>query len=498
MYLSDCLFCEGLDFDAARKSDSPDTKRPGHAALRQRYDVTFSRRRDGKITFRNIKSTLYPYPSDPVWLEQQTELFDTGTSETYLSSVVKKLKIDRDDVIAWTIHRTAPHNLTFQISVLVKKKFSDPTPREAEFLAYVDTVYAETERRKKKIRKAYLDISDPRDFEDYVRKEHYSISRLFGVALVKGHVGMDSLYRPPRQYDTSDRLLVTVHHLDHLLVHLITEFRQYLSDDVRVPLTILHRESKRMLQASTRITTAVSALFDEKKCEVLLEPMYRIRHATASTRITFQQLQYAKLFTETLDRLISPASLDVEALLRTLIGLNLNSRGFLNTCVDWLQERIGETSDSIEAIHLVLGWKKNIRQILSMQTPYRPDLPSTKDYLLEWLDAELEHREKVSPLEILPAPSMNQHASPKLKLGVSVGKLALLFSLLGDARVLVAESKTHLFRFIAANFRTQNGANISLRSVSTRCYQPENSAIEGVSAVLDDMREQLKNRQQPR
>lgn len=493
MQIPHCFFCEEPDTDMNRNGYSRNNTPDANVSIRQLYQVTYTLKH-GSPVFKNITHSLYPYPNHDISLQRQTELFDNNANTSQLGLVLAHINVTPTEVIAWALNQAAKPRQSFTMVVLVRKSLPNPTPLQKKYLELVQLVQTETERMKAQIREEFLLASNEKESKALIHNKYHTIWNLYRNLLFKSKVTMDSLFRPPLHYDTTEKLLLSLHYIDHLLVFIATEYRPYMPQNARVPLTILMEARKQNGPASNRILETLSKLFQDSHYNIFSEPVERLHDETHRPKISFSELRYCQTFITSLDKAIKSSAPNAEILYRIMIELNLNTRAFMNHYIGILQKRIAKVDTSEAVIRLLLEFQKDLRQVLSLEASYDPDLPSVKSYLLEWLDAELHYWERVSPSETFPHRYTAKNESSKISVGVSVGKLALLFSLLMEVKVLVAESKTQLFRFIADNFRTEHADNISYKSVSTKCYEPDNTSIDGVSELLEVMREQLKKR----
>ena len=493
MQIPHFFFCEEPDPSMNRNAYSGDNIADGNVSIRQIYQVTYTMKH-GRALFKNVNHSLYPYPNHDITLERQTDLFGNDSETSQLGLVLAHINIQSTDVIAWTLHQAKKPRQASTMVILVRKSLQDPTPLQKEYLELVEMVQTETERMKAKIREAFLLASNEKESKAVIHNKYHTIWNLYRNLLVKSKVTMDSLFKPPLRYDTNEKLLLSLHYIDHLLVFIATEYHPYMPQNAMVPLTILMDERKKTASASNRVLTTLSELFPETQYNIFSEPIARLHNAVARPKISYSELRYCQAFITSLDSAIKSGTQETELVYRTMIELNLNTRAFMNHYIEYLQKRIAEVDTSETVIRLILEFQKDLRQVLCREVSYDPDLPSVKDYLLEWLNAELNFWERVSPSEVFAHRYITKRENSKIAVGVSVAKLTLLFSLLMEVKVLLTESKTQLFRFIAENFRTEHTDNISYKSVSTKCYEPDNTSIEGVSELLEVMREQLKKR----
>lgn len=462
------------------------------AEVDQTYEVIFAVKR-GQPIINSIKHYVTIYPDHTISFQQQGHLCNKESDEAVLKVILKNLDLNETDVIAWSIFPSG--GKAFRMEVLVRKSLQNASTAQKAYVALGEKVRRETQQLKNTIREEFLTTANEKESRSYIQKKYLTLANIYKSLLRRSNVtSLEGLFRPPVDYGMSDQILLSLHYMDQCLQFLAAEYEQYMSDTAIVPMIALLREQKKAAPICDSIIASLSKLMNAELYAVVSEPIDRLMHAQTDSFFSYAELRYCLRFIEQLHAAIHADHTIAEAWPGILIELNFNTRSFMQYYIGFLQKQIAAQENTEDVIQFLLEFQKGIRQTLCLDSAFDPLLPSAKDHLLSWVEAELYYWEKMAGGEVCKSTTRDQAENAKLTVGVSVSKLALLFSLLEEAKVIVSESKLQLFRFIADNFRTSSRENISYKSISTKCYDPENSAIEAVSELLEVMKQQLMKR----
>ncbi|TAJ11148.1 hypothetical protein DMA11_18045 [Marinilabiliaceae bacterium JC017] len=162
------------------------------------------------------------------------------------------------------------------------------------------------------------------------------------------------------------------------------------------------------------------------------------------------------------------------------IGYNLNSE----TCIRYFLQFIGKSyrsktssSDQLQILHF---YAKCVKQVfITSPAGYNPKYESLHIILSRWLKQEIKYTRKSSQdnHSLSGITAALQEFPGKQKTSMSVSQLACFVKNLIDTGLIVTNNKEETLRFFSNHFSTQNTENISIFSLRSKFFKPDNSSI---------------------
>ena len=498
-------FLENLVLEAAnpgsvlanRRDEWPEIPRP-HTQLTRLYTIPFE--------FRKRKFSLLPSNSPPSLsslhpdfsptFSRQANLFDDDPHKPVFKEALRQYGIREETIINWCVTKEAGST----IFILTHDDWALLSDAERDFYRFASALMSEVQQVRKWVKQKFFALASEKESRVYIQKKQSALQSLYEETL--RHINADTfdeLFVMPMNFDEGDRLRFALRCVGELLIFIKDEFGTYHDDSLTVPCHTLDATRKRVDAKSDLISRKLATHFEIGLNVIIIEPIRALTYAAPSERLTWRRLNFCSQYIEGLYSAIVAHKFSAETAPALLAELNLNSYANLEFQIKILKSGIARMPLHEEQICWLYALQKEVKQRLAISRgSWDSNAPSVNAHVLSWIEAEIEYLEKKLHVQPTAAPASSSPASKepgKLKAGVSVGKLALMFSLLNDVDFIQTENKSDLFRFIADHFRTENAENISWRSISTKAYESETASIDGVHDLLMRMQNRLRERE---
>jgi len=175
---------------------------------------------------------------------------------------------------------------------------------------------------------------------------------------------------------------------------------------------------------------------------------------------------------------------DFRVCLRVLKNLlNFNEFGFIDFESERLHGLIEAAQSKAEKISTLRYEQKTIAQYPEkLNTVYDASMPSLKEQVNSWIEAEIKFLENGLTTEKEQTVSID--TGEKINTSLSVAKLALIIRLLVVDKIIINRTIAPMLRVIAKMVTTLQKDEISFGSLETKYHAPDKATITAVRDML--------------
>lgn len=269
---------------------------------------------------------------------------------------------------------------------------------------------------------------------------------------------------------------------EELLQFIAENYPGYFNTAIKIPDAQKWKSEPEIKSNLKQIRAALRKTdLNEKLLEITCEPIEALLSSTIE--ITYRELAYLKALINELQHFINRknSSNIYEEFSHLLLYLNYNRLRFFNYFIEALKD----AGDHFDTLHDQIDFY-SLQIKLINQLPvkpgliYKPELPSLKEQIGNWICEELYYLEKKQRL-IFPASlhlDKDLENTGKIHTNLSVSQLALGVKLLVDAKVITNKNSTELMSMVARSFKTDRQEVISEDSLRNKSYNFETATVE--------------------
>lgn len=270
-------------------------------------------------------------------------------------------------------------------------------------------------------------------------------------------------------------------HLQASLDFIEDFFGNYFDKDEKVPvpyLEITRAEISRRLQQLTFVFN--SSCVEPALTKTILQSFKQFTGSKIDKPTSYADLTYHKLL---LEELISQEPLSTQSVRKTLYQLNFNEFAF----VDFESERLHTLTEALqlrtEKMAALRFEQKTIAQYPEkLNTVYDDSMPSLKEQVNGWIEAEIKFLENGHGAEKEPTAQIDP--GEKINTSLSVAKLALIIRLLVVDKIIINRTVAPMLRVISKMVTTLQKDEISFGSLETKYHAPDKATITAVRDML--------------
>lgn len=383
--------------------------------------------------------------------------------------------------------------------------------REDAAVEFKLTVDLEVERIKTQLSTTSVELGQDADMQQYMRRHQLQLMRLSGRLLA--YAAPDEIVYAQDANDPGLPRYVYLA-LQDLLLFIERQFPAYYDDNAWIPADyrrMVVRELGKDLQV---LKTSLSTRgCDAQLLYVVMNPfeVFMQNSTQTRTRVTSGKLSYLKRLKHELHKFCMKCgnNTDINTQLQDrLLTVNLNSQLFYDYCTGQIKKSLDVTHTRADKLTLLSGRLKQVRQAYQKAgTAYKPEAPSAKQQVAEWLEQEIRFWEFHENLEkSLPAPGLlkphdtqtNRHPLPsaadRALVEMSMSQLAVWFRLKRDNHVFGADrSIQSMLQFVVEHYRTKETPAPSFKSIYNRYYDVEESTKQAILSLLHRFMQSLKS-----
>jgi hypothetical protein len=176
-----------------------------------------------------------------------------------------------------------------------------------------------------------------------------------------------------------------------------------------------------------------------------------------------------------------------------LITYNFNPLNFHNYLINQIKNELQDEEDPFIQEQLLLNHNKRFSSIPLRKGPYyRPDFPSTKELVLEWLKSEIKLCRKKQILSNPDQTKLIPRKDHKIEMNLSVAQIAYFFKLLSTAGIITNKVQMEVLHVISDNFSSKRSETISFDSLHNKYYNVTDSTEESINALIQQLAKRFK------
>lgn len=307
------------------------------------------------------------------------------------------------------------------------------------------------------------------------------------------------------RFDLKQVINVLISCFDELLSFIETRFSDYLSLDLRVPVTYLLVSKKKLKEKIDKLKNGLISINGQKATGILFDNLYSFVNSKKNKKVTFRQMLYRKQLIKELELLedLDRDDLANSPLDAILIYMNFNSNAFINYFTQRVADKINGYGSAAGKMENLLFHFKEFNQIHCKDgvilNPHDQDL---KTVLSEWFRHEMMYLEKQLHFSVVPLRSMDkkQHqitimdkTNEKVLCKLSTDQTALILRASDELKILIAKSMNHVFKTIVPFLSTPNKADLSYDSMRSKSYVAEDRDKELAINALECIIKKIKS-----
>lgn len=270
-------------------------------------------------------------------------------------------------------------------------------------------------------------------------------------------------------------------HLQASLEFIEDFFGNYFDHNEKVPapyLEITREEIGKRLQKLTFVFN--SSCVDKIMAKGIVQSIQQFICCKVGKPISYADISYHKLL---LDELTSQEHMTTQTIRKTLYQLNFNEFAF----IDFEFERLHTLTEGGETkaakISILRFEQKTISQYPEkLNTVYDTSMPSLRNQVNSWIEAEVKFLENALPAEKEQPASID--VTEKINTSLSVAKLAVIIRLLVVDKIIINRTVAPMLRVIARMVTTLQKDEISFGSLETKYHAPDKATITAVRDML--------------
>jgi hypothetical protein len=307
------------------------------------------------------------------------------------------------------------------------------------------------------------------------------------------------------RFDLKQVIHTLISCFDELLSFIETRFSNYLSLDMRVPVTYLMVSKSKLKQKIDKLkSNVIFTVNDKKAIGILFDNLYSFVNSKRNKKITFRQVLYRKQLIKELELLtvLDKRGLSGSKLDEILIYMNFNSRSFINYFTQCMADKINCCESPAGKMENVLLYFKEFNQIQGKDgVILKPRHQDLKKVLSDWFEHEIIYLEKklCFPIATVRSIDKNQYktaeivvARDKVLCKLSTDQAALILRASNELNILIAKSMNHVFKTIVPFLSTPNKVDLSYDAMRSKSYVAEDRDKKIVIETLERMIKQIK------
>ena len=360
------------------------------------------------------------------------------------------------------------------------------------------TILEETHKIQIQLKNEVFSLRKKRQIRLLVRKYHSTLIFLLDNVIENR---INESFKTPNLANTIDTI---INSLDELLSFVETRFSNYLSLDVRVPITYLIVSRKELeLKLDKLKRKKISNEIHRNVMDIVLTVLYELVKSDKGYKITYRQILYQKELLKSMDSFDDSdegfavfGSLD-----ELLIGLNFNCIGYINYLISRIVGSLNLQLSTTERMGKILLYFKQFNQLYSNEKiMFEPSQPNIKNVLHNWFKHEIAYLEKdivfsresktvavAKHVDVIATEVEN-----KIECILSTDQMGLILRATDESRILKARSMSQVFKTIVPHLSTPFKKDLSYQSVRSKSYNAEERDKEIAIQTLEKIIKKIK------
>ncbi|WP_347052270.1 hypothetical protein [Flavobacterium olei] len=350
----------------------------------------------------------------------------------------------------------------------------------------------EIARIQVRIKNEIFALKRKRQIRLLVRKYHTTLIFLMDNMV---EICKNGTFKVPRLSRTADNI---IRYLDELLSFLENRYAAYLSLDEKVPLSYLlvsRKELQLKLKKLQNRNPKMKESNERQVFKLVTEELTQALLLLNRSRITFRQLLYQRSVLKELEEMDDYCESTLFSFLDCkLIGLNFNSKKYIDLLLKGLAEKLLTAESITEKLSLLSYFFKEFRQVKSNSGMFlNSDVQSIVEIVDNWIQSEIKYYERLLELSASGDTNIGSIAENKVECDLSADQIGIILRAADEARIVKARSMSLVFQRIVPHLSTGFKKQLSYQSVRSKSYNAEESDKDIAILTLEKMIKKIKS-----
>lgn len=449
------------------------------------------------LQFQNKKVLYSIHPDAPKYVSQQLQLFEETELAQIDSNIIEELKLEPAN-IKRVLHQKQMRTLA--VGFLEDCCWEQLSTENLKYYFHCGLLLRETEKIIMEVKSKVHANNSKKEIEQYIHKHQNAL-----IALCVKVLNQLDFERNPCEcsiretYSNQDVLNLIYHYIEKILRFIESNYLAYINKNITIPYkSKLVEEYELQAKCAFIKSILIKTDLNSEIRTIVLTPIFKLNQLKIKERITYRELIYYNVYISQLhNELLSDPEVTEKILLRFLFQINYNSQVLIQYLFKNLMLKLKDFNEESQQLdYLYRELKETNQQSICTHLVLEPAAPNLKKQLSSWLEEEIQYLHKNQNKQNAEAslfPPSIQRNIGKIQANLSVSELALLFRLFHDTECISHENQSELIQFIADNFHSKKVGNISVSSLRTKYYSPENGAIITLKKQIEKMLELISN-----
>jgi len=350
----------------------------------------------------------------------------------------------------------------------------------------------EIARIQVRIKNEIFALKRKRQIRLLVRKYHTTLIFLMDNMV---EICKSGTFKVPRLSRTADNI---IRYLDELLSFLENRYAAYLSLDEKVPLSYLlvsRKELQLKLKKLQNRNLKMNESNERQVFKLVIEELSQALLLLNRSRITFRQVLYQRSVLKELEEMDDNCESTLFSLLDCkLIGLNFNSKKYVDLLIKGLADELLTVESITEKLSLLSYFFKEFRQVKSNSRVFlNSDVQSIGEIVENWLQSEIKYYERLLELSVSGDANIASISENKVECDLSADQIGIILRAADEARIVKARSMSLVFQRIVPHLSTGFKKQLSYQSVRSKSYNAEESDKNIAILTLEKMIKKIKS-----
>jgi hypothetical protein len=435
------------------------------------------------------------HPSAKKFYSDQLKLFQETDFDHIDKRILSMLKLENLSIKS-ILHQRQLKKMS--LGVVQNTQWDNLCAADLKYYFYCGLLKQEKEKLIDKIKNKIHTTNSKEEIEQYIHKHQQSIIAMCVKLMNQFDFEKNCFeYKIKESYSDHDIINLIYHYLEKILRFIESNYLRFIDKNISIPYKSKLLEEYELESKSAAVNSAIlnSDLNSEIK-SIVLTPLFRLNQFNIKDRISYQELIYYNTYiTELYNNMKLDHVISESLIIRILFQVNYNSLSLL----EYLQKQIMFTLRDLGDRNLQLDYlyktlKETNQKNICSQLAFNPSELSLKVLLSGWIEEEIQYINNIQ-INLKTEKTLFQNQSEKNKIlsELNVSELALLFRLLNEAQAFPHENKSEYIEFIADSFCTKRAESISISSLRTKYYSPDELTIKGLNSKMHEMLNILKD-----
>lgn len=429
------------------------------------------------------------HPEMKKYNSQQLELFQETNIDQIDPDIIANLELDSFP-IKKALHQKQLKKMS--IGIVQASNWETLSDANLKYYYYCGLLMQEKEKLIVKIKNKVHQLNSKEEIEQYIHKNQQALIALCIKVLNQSNFERKYCKCKIRDcYTDQDIMNLIYHYLEKVIRFIESNYLQYINKTVTIPYkSKLIDEYELNSKGDFVKSILLDAELNSEIRSIALTPIFRLNQFNVKDRISYQELIYYNTYISQFYTELKTNPLITEGrIIEIMFHVNYNAISFL----EYLQKQIVSTLNELHEKNLQLDYlykilKETNQKNICSHLAFAPSDLSLKVLLSAWIEEEIQYITKIlnnQDSKDSLFTTNNQKEVGKIQSELTVSELALLFRILHDTDALPHDNQSELIQFIAESFYTKKAESISVASLRTKYYSPDNGTLVSLKLKIE-------------